>query len=686
MKTKKMILSDLIIAMSGNTSIQKKFQVILHKFILENINLIDTRANKFIFNKKFFNLFTGVVVKKDVDTKDDNFLYKHFNKLVKYNMVHAKSSCYPKNLRVVSINPNHFSLNMEDFSKLDMFIKARENLITDEKRDFLECIYIYLRYFHLHPLNEKHLEKLAYKDLIIPREHNVVILSLWQKTFIDEESIYRLKILDTVVNKWFFNILEEKLDSKLKIFDDIEIYETTAKDFKKEYLDNAGINTLKLLSKNFNIFNSSPIETTLNAKIISSVELTIQEVDILFPDNVSSALLEEEKKRIDTVFSKPRVDTDEEEESSDKEKEIEYTSIEDLDALLLLLRCKDRKELQLRKKEALLEVERYKDINDSVHSGYIYDYIKSLILRLDKTHKEHIELSTFSQYIWALNKYIFKMVEDITNMKPNEVTRIQNRLDNLMANSYKTRVGDIRRFFTFLKEEYPGFDIKSSMIFYPKSMIFEKDIDKILKTIDKSHDGVNGKNIKYLLLQKKALVLLSFYFGLRKSELHTRLFRDIRFGDRKKELYVNAKGFKKLEIKNLKTKNARRRVEVKIKNPAHERILVSFWEKRKKLGRKDKFLFLDTRKDGRMSSSAIPNTVFDQLNVIIKDVTDRYCTFHSLRHSFATYRIKEIMKNETDTPYALFNLAVQMGHGIPDQTLESYTHWELIKLLNILDE
>ena len=64
----------------------------------------------------------------------------------------------------------------------------------------------------------------------------------------------------------------------------------------------------------------------------------------------------------------------------------------------------------------------------------------------------------------------------------------------------------------------------------------------------------------------------------------------------------------------------------------------------------------------------------------ILHITSRYCTFHSLRHSFATYQLKELLKNKLDYPYAILQLSMMMGHETPEITISNYIHFDFLRL------
>ncbi|MCF6207527.1 MAG: hypothetical protein L3J47_11680, partial [Sulfurovum sp.] len=110
----------------------------------------------------------------------------------------------------------------------------------------------------------------------------------------------------------------------------------------------------------------------------------------------------------------------------------------------------------------------------------------------------------------------------------------------------------------------------------------------------------------------------------------------------------------------------------------HRKIIDEWLMFRKSMDIRYRALFLAKGANNKILKSHIEETVFDEITQVIKGVTQRYCTYHSLRHSFATYRVKEILEERVKTPYALLELAIEMGHQTPDVTLKSYVHYDAI--------
>ena len=104
--------------------IEKAFIIRLLKIIDKNKETMIVVNKKFMFNTTFYANFI-----KDIDkNKNDSYYYKNFNKLKKFNLIHQKSSYFPKNLSLISINPNQFSLLSNNFSLIDIFYKKIEDV------------------------------------------------------------------------------------------------------------------------------------------------------------------------------------------------------------------------------------------------------------------------------------------------------------------------------------------------------------------------------------------------------------------------------------------------------------------------------------------------------------------------------------------------------------------------------
>lgn len=679
---KDMIFNKFSSNLKKNKKFSPTFSVTLNKYLSKNLDSIEISSGQFVFRKSFYQIFLEEVSIDIDNTKTENLYYKNFKRLKRFGLIHKTSSDYPKGKSFVSVNPNDMCLLSDDFAKMDIFCNSRKYVIDKMQEGDMRYLYIFLRFFHIDPLLEAVLSKLTWNEVFAINEMGRAILYTMKKTFISEESsVYRLIVLDETASAQIIKMLRTKDVKAEKIFDDISEYEKFVKRFQAEHLDGLKFNSIKNLNKTYYIFHSSPLEATLNFRTLQAVELTLTEIDALFPGSVPPLLKAKEEQRILKTFK--------------KRKDIEYkevdfslhTDILDLEALVIVLRHKKKLTMALID-EAILELEIYRQMHDAMHAQLIYNYIIYLLNRLKSYGSDKIKHKTFTNNVWILNNYIFRTIENLEEIKDYEMSQITLRLENLKLNSQKTSIGILRRFFKY-HEINSNFKIDVDMVYYPKSMIFDFEIDKILFEIEKRYkqkytlDRV-GKIHRYSILVQQMIILFGYYFGLRRNEIRSRRKKDFILHPTVCYMDVNSLGFEKIPGFSLKTSSAKRRVKAVIENTDHQEIINKFMEYCVSFDN-DELLFHATTKDNRIASSVIEENVFNELNEIIKDVTQRYCTLHSLRHSFATYVTMDIVKKNVKKPYEFFDkLNVPMGHSLPEATTNSYIHWALVPFLQHL--
>ena len=220
-----------------------------------------------------------------------------------------------------------------------------------------------------------------------------------------------------------------------------------------------------------------------------------------------------------------------------------------------------------------------------------------------------------------------------------------------------------------------------------KSFVFKDELDKILNAIENYYFQrvLNTKSDKYYILQDQVFILMLFYSGMRRNELRTRLIDDVYMVNNEIFIDVNTRGvtdLNKNQKKKFKSKNAIRHIKTIIDNETHKNLIEIFLSKRINKKSKNKHLFIDRSIeyiDGNQykiysKSKIIKNYHLNYFNVIIKNVTKRYCTLHSLRHSYASYQIANIVKNKKSYNTELIDFSIKIGHNILDTTIQSYLH------------
>ncbi len=490
---------------------------------------------------------------------------------------------------------------------------------------------------------------------------------------------YETVLFDSTITKALTNI--KKYTSGI-LFQNVENFEELIKKQLRIDFDGSVYN-IKLAKENYYIFNNSSLEYNLINKNILSVNLSLAEINTMYPNILDERLLIIEKERIKEASKKV---------STLKENKHSRFDISDLIEFMKIMRNSANKNISLEDKADSFNLNKSIDdanieleflIKSDESNKIYYAYLMKL---LEELKNKNIVISSFRSYVWIINKHIFRTIENIRDIKFNEIQKIIYNLEDSYKLKSKIKIIDrIKHFFNFCgKNDIVKIPIGG--MFYPKSFIFKEEIDPILNRIEQNFIEKNqvdrfGRVNKYKLLQKKALLLIAFYSGLRKDELRTRLFKDVNLFVNKLVIDVNTIGPNILKT-TLKTKNARRRVETFIDDSKHLKIIDDFLKLRMEIekNRTIKFLFLATNKT-TILIKPIHETYINDISISIKEVVDRYVSFHSLRHSFATYQFKKMLEEIDEYPYAMLQLAMMMGHSHYNTTLDSYIHYDFIRLL-----
>jgi acyl carrier protein phosphodiesterase len=136
------------------------------------------------------------------------------------------------------------------------------------------------------------------------------------------------------------------------------------------------------------------------------------------------------------------------------------------------------------------------------------------------------------------------------------------------------------------------------------------------------------------------------------------------------------------KVTRLKTKNSKRKVFFAIQNKNHAKLLDEFLKASKNISTKTLFkeveLWNQNNENLNVTKSIMPYNKIVYLNKIIQNITKRYCTMHSLRASFATYRFEQRLFSKVKYTEEMLNFAVEMGHETSLITFQTYIHSNLI--------
>lgn len=645
---------------------------------LESYDELKITAGKPQLNRKFYAHFIEEHKLNDsIEPKQEKKLSKFFFALAKLGIIHKNSSMFKKGLSVISLNKNHVSLHQVNLSYVDNYktvVNRHYNGIVDMSADEKQrLLYVDMRLFQMQPMQHNELLKMKCNDVIFISDDKAIIY-IERKTLV-ENSIAPYKLI-YVTGAVTVTLLKEACNSGVsRPFAALGL-EDYFKAYKKENFGSLSQSAINMTRNNSFIFNNSPLVATIASSHVATSPVTLAEIDALYPNTVPDGLMEKEYKRISYALNRPDL------ENNTLESGREVFSIEQLYKLQDLLQTKIPSEFRAKVPAVKSELRKY--INDDGMTDHVKLIVQYILHLLEHDYKKmkNIKESTFKGYIGLLDKHLFRKIEDLADVQEHELNELLTTLERFDY-KYKsiTKIRSlISRFFVFNNDEQRLQRVNISS--YPKSLVFTHELDGILSHIDAVTVGGAervGSTYKFKLLQMQALLLLGFYTGLRKTELRSRLLSDFYIYGNKLCIDVNKDGLKKID-KSLKTKNAKRRVCFSILDENHFSIIKKFLETRKNIKNKSPFLFLEISDDNIIRSKVIDDAVFDEITQILQGFTSRYVSFHSLRHSYASYEVKKIIDDVHSDPMKLLDLAVRMGHEAPDITLKVYAHRSLLEM------
>lgn len=688
----------------------KKHKALKRSFINELCNFLKNEEThfpiingRFKFNLEFFSIYCEKITKAERDnTKLENEYYKNFARLLKYRLVHNRSANYPKALRLISINPNPKFFLSESYKYLDQFIHHKQKMVQDLNSciDPLQNIYIYLRLFAKKTFNKRELALFKFENIITIKD-NLIVVFIQEKDLFGFDT-YQLHILDEEISKSIHHIK----NNDGGIFSNIDQFEKPYNDYKIKHFSNVPYHHLKELNQLSLTYKSSVLKTLLDTNRIKTVRLTIDDILYLFPETVIPKHIIDFENNLKTLVYNEQYAKDDEEDTTSTLKDenvlddenIEepissILNITDIESVVTYLKSDDIYISKTNFLQIKNEIDMLNKIEDDAHIYMITDYILYLITL---NHSKKLRHSTVRNYLLILNKHIFGKIKDLSNIQQIEYQAISYKLNysNYKSRTIQSYYKIISRFFKYCKKNH-SLKINYSTFVYPKSLIYKNELQQILDYIETRYEtnllkqknqAENQvikltKNDKFEILQQQMMILIGFYTGMRKNELRSRLLKDFHFDEETNvfNIYVNNDGLKKMHLK-LKTNTSKRKISFQI-DQEYLQYFHTWFASRQNIKNNNKYLFIAKDLYAYSSKKAIGENSIDILNEIIKRVTNRNCTLHSLRHSYITYQLYNQLKTPSKDPYTVLELSLKTGHVTPEITFSTYCHYQIIKLL-----
>jgi len=681
----------------------------LYLALLEILNQDDMlshiriRHNKFIFQQDFLI----AISKNPIFTKinvNSNKIYDFFEYLKSNNFISEESDFYPIRKPLAQMNKYHSFLSNKNFYLVDMIDDFIDYVHLKLSQSNLKlAVFISLVYFEENNWNEEAIDNAYFENFFICN-------AMGYQSILGEEledgfrtiKTYKLKLTSLLMKR----LKDTNLDKEFTSYKEMQIL---AKDIIKNYFSiSVSITSIRKAIIFNKIMEMPPAIVACMYKTNATVPLSLSELNYLYPD-IPSHLMKIESNNLNLIDKSNKLITEYDDYADEMYIETEFDYDFKISNLLYYKENQKRinilrstpKDIKIEnikyiQEQMLLALKFEKDTSTRMVIEYIYYLLDKVYVGQKKSNE--INITTFINYIGILKNHFFSEFSDYENIDESKLFFILDTSKHKGAalNSIKKLNYLVRDFFNFNNKRFTKYKINAKQVM--KSIIFKDEIDVILQNIEiyirevaLNNNTKYSKFYKYIVLQYQAFIILSFYTGMRLNETRTRMHSDIvkelfyiydkTIQDNVYSIDINVKGLKKdkniKKLDSFKSSNASRRVNFRIIEDNHAKIFNDFLQISK-----GTYLFTDFDIVNRKPFSAVMKlSRLDLLNKIIRKVTSRYATIHSLRHSYATYWLLDRIVKKENFNEILLNFSIEIGHVTPEITMQSYMHYELIEEL-----
>ena len=700
-------------------------------------------VDKHYFNQRIrFDIALWVLLhKKEKFKKNSVIVHNLIKELKKNKLIDKLSINFPKNHVIVNINPLTQAYLNIDLSEYDMIMKLKEDFLEniekilyfsgnkDTNLEYEICLFIYFKLFILDKIPNSYYKYFRRENIIYVEERIILVVQgEAEEDFIPLNTIIFDESTSKILNLIFPKTASKLFDNNQYIFNEkYDFYEKHLYSFFKEpdskkdrieYIKNLKYqqtNDKFVISQNYDFYYESLNLTFRESKFSirkiknavkfeyqlnnTGLDLTIRtstkhpklsllELEKVFPNSVPTKLLEIEKNnlRIYRNINYELIECDEDDDEMDLQTQLEFNHelYEDLKKIIKVPRQDDLIPMYLKKAYAFIK----KNTNKEKRLLSIFEYIKNL---LESLEKKSIKPKTLRDYLYVNFDFCFDILVKSANTFEG-LKKIDDNLKNSdllpdVQNQYRSIIN------RYLKKEL-DFSIEkiNSVINYNRSIVFEDELDRLVKKLQ--YRDKKLYNCTILQNRRAIFVILAYYSGLRKSELLSRTLKDLFYIENTNRFHINVNisGIKKINkmvgsrVVSFKNVNAKRAFNFEINNSKHLKLVVDYYKEIEK--RKILFVFPGYgTKSPEKINQFIKKTamkMFDvtEINSILQDTTSRLTPLHSLRHSFISRILHELLNKDNKKIEDIYDFLYKIGHDDFSTTLLYYAHLDLI-FLNI---
>lgn len=594
---------------------------------------------------------------------------------------------------------------VSNFSRSDVILDIRDELLSVIKNPFDENHEIYL-YNYMKAFSIKQYPQEVYENFNRNKLYNFdgTIALIYDKQFSNEYTTVRVIYFDYELNnalkEAFFTQSENLLERIDHYFDEPFVtYDKLLDKYLKNIYQRITKNNLQKYSKRYFTrmirqvieldyeFDSSPVHHTLQ-KETRNPPTNYLELRALYPEIINNqeyidVELENIKKQRQHVII--------------EEDEIEQLTLNDYLELEVNIYDDFRKfkqysksKIKSRKDHEAYVARLDKFIlkhQESFKFPEMFYYVKHIIFtsKFNKESEHKLEVSTiYNNNLCILFANCFNIIIQEGRIDVDVQESIKNKIENLPKQETKSKYYAAINPFLDLYGYAIDYNKSTNTRYARRSLIFKKELDElfdILKKQDSELYSMTGliASQRVVIYQRFLFCMLLYYTGLRESELWSRTVKDVFIKD---DYSILVDVNKNEIVKSFKTYSARRRVEFTIDDQRYFEIFQEYLHYLEK--NRVKYLFSkisDTKKFLKKEIQDID--YFLKSADLLKEITNRYVSLHSFRHTYITKSIRALVLKTKKDKSDFYNIINMAGHLGPDVTLRYYAHIDYI--LNFLD-
>ena len=636
-----------------------------------------------------------------------NFLARHsplVHNMIEFyksrGIISKHSQSFPKVYKETEVNKLSISFVAQDFGRHDETLNIRDELLEAIADPYSEKHELYL-YFYLKFFSIKQYDKDIFKYFVRSNIFDLdgTIALIYKKVHSEDFSQVKICYFDTYLNKAlkaaFFNKSANLLDQIDHYFEKpIKFYEKELERFLKTCYLRITKNENKYYRKGYTKtlikrhieldcqLENTPVHRTLEMHTLHP-KTNYLELMKLFPNLINDEELAKiEQKNI--TKQKRTYPTDPYDDENDGMLSIKDYLKLPIDNYEKLKKMKSYNQIKCRRdhQNYLHKLEKLRSNYEGDFSIFLemIDYIKEIVSqsKYHENSEKKLAPSTIYQMLCTLFNHCYDIIVQEGKIDITVAERIENRIKNIdnidTERKYKGVINPFLNKFGLTINYERG----KSIVFARKSLIFKKELDLLYERLieqDSLYYKTNDLLIarRVMLQQRFIFCMLMYYSGFRESELWSREVKDVFMIDRVITIDAHTNDL----IYSFKTMSAKRRVEFTIDD---EKYFSIFQEYLKYLEEKKiKYLFPKISQEQKVLKKEVQNLdFFLKCNPIIQEITGRYTSLHSFRHTFATKNMRQLLMQGEKNKSDLYNLVNMLGHLGPDVTLRYYVHIDYV--------